>query len=142
MKKSLILILVPAMCWLSSCKNNGNNNGLSTDLIGKTPVIAFTDTVYDFGSINQGEKVSHSFKFTNAGKVDLVISAANPSCGCTVTDYPKKAIAPGDGGQVDLTFDSSGKQGKQEKIVTVVTNCVPNTKRLYIIADIQPTKTQ
>jgi hypothetical protein len=103
--------------------------------------MAFTDTTHNFGKITQGDKVSYTFKFKNTGSVGLVISSAVGSCGCTVPSYPKKSVAPGEDGQIDVTFDSSGKQGKVEKMVSLVTNCQPNTRILTIVADIQP-KTQ
>lgn len=143
MKKYLLILLLPALCWLYSCNNSSTNtNGLPTDIVGKTPVMAFTDTTHDFGQINQGEKVSYTFKFKNTGTVDLVISSATGSCGCTVPSYPKKSVPPGQEGQIDVTFDSSGKQGKVEKMVSLVTNCKPNTKILTIVADIQIPKVQ
>jgi hypothetical protein len=143
MKRLLIVMLcLPALCWFSSCNNGSDKNGISTALVGKTPTMAFTDTLHEFGTINQGEKVSYTFKFKNTGNVDLVISSATGSCGCTVPKYPKGTVKPGEDGQVDVTFDSSGKQGKVEKMVTLVTNCQPNTKVLYITADIQVPKIQ
>jgi hypothetical protein len=147
MKRVLIaLVCLPALCWLCSCNGSGDNkNGLSTSLVsvnGKLPVMVFADTTYDFGTINQGEKVSHTFKFKNTGSTDLVISSATGSCGCTVPSYPKGTVKPGEDGQVDVTFDSSGKNGKVEKMVTLVTNCQPNTKILTITADIQVPKYQ
>ena len=141
MKKLLIILVLPAMCWLYSCNNSNTNKGMSTDIVGKTPTMAFTDTTHNFGKITQGDKVSYTFKFKNTGSVGLVISSAVGSCGCTVPSYPKKSVAPGEDGQIDVTFDSSGKQGKVEKMVSLVTNCQPNTRILTIVADIQP-KTQ
>src|SRR5665213_569157 len=113
MKKLLVVMLcLPALCWFSSCNNESDkNNGISTSIVGKTPVMAFADTSHDFGTINQGEKVSYTFKFKNNGNVDLVISSAVGSCGCTVPKYPKGTGKPGEDGQIDVTFDSSGKQG-------------------------------
>ncbi|MGP8215908.1 MAG: DUF1573 domain-containing protein [Bacteroidia bacterium] len=142
-KLAVILFCLPALCWFISCNSgSGNSNGISTSLVGKVPSMVFTDTTHDFGSINQGEKVSYTFKFKNTGNVDLVISSATGSCGCTVPKYPKGTIHPGDEGQIDVTFDSSGKQGKVEKMVSLVTNCQPNTKILTITADIQVPKIQ
>jgi hypothetical protein len=90
------------------------------------PVIQFENEVYEFGQITQGEKVQHSFTFTNSGKSNLIIASASGSCGCTVPSWPKEPIAPGETGQIDVVFDSNGKQGKQNKTVTLVANTVPN----------------
>ncbi|HTA84288.1 MAG TPA: DUF1573 domain-containing protein [Bacteroidia bacterium] len=142
MKKLSIILLLPALCWLYSCNNSSNNKGLSTDIVGKTPTMVFTDTTHDFGLVYQGDHVHCTFKFKNTGTVDLVISSATGSCGCTVPSYPKKSVPPGQEGQIDVNFDSSGKLGKVEKMVSLVTNCQPNTRILTITADIQINKNQ
>jgi len=131
-----------------SCKN-GNNTSLSSDLVKnpntangvsdttKLPIFQFTEEIHDFGKIIQGEKVSYSFKFKNIGKSDLVITDARGSCGCTIADYPKTAIAPNGEGTIDVTFNSEGKRGYQNKTVTIIANTQPNTKVLTIKAQIQ-----
>jgi hypothetical protein len=151
MKKLLLLFVLPLIWW--GCQSKQGSNGISTDLVnipqsgsgssnGSLPTMIFADTNHDFGSINQGEKVSYTFKFKNSGKADLVISSAVGSCGCTVPHYPKGTIPAGDTGTVDVTFDSSGKQGKILKTVTMVTNCQPSTKIITITAEIQLPKYQ
>jgi hypothetical protein len=150
--KRLLLLLIPATLIWSCNGNNGDKSGVNSSLVsnpastngnnGKLPTMAFADTTHDFGSINQGEKVSYTFKFKNAGSSDLIISSAVGSCGCTVPHYPKGTVAAGDTGTIDVTFDSSGKQGKVLKTVSIVTNCQPNTKIITITADIQVPKYQ
>ena len=54
---------------------------------GKYPVITFKETEFDFGDIKQGEKVEHTFEFTNTGEADLLIITARASCGCTVPEF-------------------------------------------------------
>jgi hypothetical protein len=90
------------------------------------PVIAFEEEVFEFGQVSQGEKVQHSFVFTNTGKTNLIIASASGSCGCTVPSWPKEPIAPGETGTIDVVFDSNGKQGQQNKTVTLVANTLPN----------------
>ncbi len=131
-----------------SCQNGQSTSGLSTNVVnipasgggasnGNLPVIVFGDTSHDFGSMNQGEKVSWTYRFKNTGNADLIISSAVGSCGCTVPHYPKGTVHAGDTGTIDVTFDSEGKQGKVLKSVTVVTNCQPSTKILTFTANIQ-----
>ena len=103
---------------------------------GELPVFAFSEESHDFGAIVQGEKVSYSFRFVNVGKGDLVISSAAGSCGCTVPEYPKEAIPAGGSGVIKVTFDSSGKQGHQDKKVTLTANTIPNQKVLTITATV------
>src|SRR4051812_32163257 len=84
----------------------------------------FKETEHDFGGIVEGLKVSYTFTFKNTGTGDLVISSATGSCGCTVPEYPKTAVPAGATGVIKVTFDSSGKQGHQEKTVTLVANTI------------------
>ncbi|MCU0435990.1 MAG: DUF1573 domain-containing protein [Bacteroidia bacterium] len=103
---------------------------------GDKPKMKFDKEVHDFGTITQGDRVKCVFKFTNVGGSDLIISSANGSCGCTVPDYPKKPITPGQDGVINVEFNSEGKKGEVSKTVTLVTNCEPNTTVLTIKANI------
>lgn len=84
--------------------------------------ITFESTEFNFGEIRAGEKVKYKFKFKSSGKAPLVIESASPSCGCTVPDYPKQPIQPNETGEIAIEFDSAGKDGKQDKTVTVKSN--------------------
>ena len=144
MKK--IILSISAAILLATC--GSDKTGVSTDDInisatangtqnsGSLPVIQFEEETHDFGKITQGEKVSYSFKFTNTGKSNLLISSAQASCGCTVPKPPKDPLAPGATDKIDVTFDSNGKSGKFDKQITVITNCDPNTKVLKITGEI------
>src|SRR5207253_2266999 len=96
------------------------------------PIFKFEEERHDFGEIDQGEKISFAFKFKNVGKGDLVIRSANASCGCTVPEFPKDPVAPGESGVINVTFNSEGKEGIQEKTVTIISNTVPNNYILTI----------
>ena len=101
------------------------------------PVFQFEESSHDFGNIFEGEKISFAFRFKNIGKADLVIRAAQGSCGCTVPEYPKEPIKPGDGGVINVTFDSQGKEGHQEKTVTIISNTMPNNYVITIIGNVE-----
>jgi hypothetical protein len=103
---------------------------------GKYPVMTFTETEYDFGDINQGDKVEHTFEFKNTGETDLVIIDAKASCGCTVPEYTKTAIKPEETGKIKVTFNSSGKQGETVKTITVMCNTVNKSEILKIKTNI------
>lgn len=131
---------------LFSCKSDADgqfdsslvNNPASAEggASGTLPVMTFSEESHDFGDIRQGEKVSHLFTFTNTGKSDLIIGNARGSCGCTVPDYPKKPIAPGEKSEIEVSFNSSGKHGLQTKTISIVTNCKPSTKIITIKANV------
>jgi hypothetical protein len=103
---------------------------------GKYPAMTFTETEFDFGEMKQHEKVTHEFEFKNTGEADLVISDAIGSCGCTVPEYPKEAIEPGESGKIKVTFDSGSKRGMQHKTVTLTTNTEAEKEKLQIKANI------
>jgi hypothetical protein len=141
------LILSIAACKSDKKPSNVPENAINPEVLknpasasgeadANLPSFEFKEETHDFGKIVQGEKVSYDFQFKNSGKGDLVISGANGSCGCTVPEYPKEAISPGGTGTIKVTFDSGGRQGHQEKTVTLVANTVPNTKVLKISATV------
>jgi hypothetical protein len=85
-------------------------------------VMTFDEMEFNFGTIKQGDIVTHEFKFKNTGKEPLIISEAHGSCGCTVPEYPKEPIKPNGTGVIKVTFNSAGKMGAQDKTVTLSYN--------------------
>lgn len=98
------------------------------------PVIEFIQAEHDFGKVIQGEVVSYSFKFKNTGNADLVIANVSASCGCTASDYPRTPVKPGEEGIIEVSFNSSGKQGFQNKDLTIAANTQPSNTTLTIKA--------
>ncbi|HMG92127.1 MAG TPA: DUF1573 domain-containing protein [Chryseolinea sp.] len=87
------------------------------------PVITFEKKVHDFGDMSQGDKVEETFKFTNTGNEPLIITNVQVTCGCTTPKgWPRDPIAPGGKGELTVAFNSAGKMGRQNKVVTVVSN--------------------
>jgi len=143
---TVLSILCPLILLFSlpGCKNgnissdvilNPNTANGKTDL-SQLPAFKFDEVVHDFGKVVQGEAVSYSFKFTNTGKTDLLISDVSTSCGCTVPSYPKNPIRPSQQGVIKVSFNSTGKHGFQEKNIVVVANTQPNTYILKIKAEV------
>ncbi len=134
------------LCLLASCGHRGDK--LPTDVVnipstsgegvdqGELPDMKFEEEVFDMGTITQGEKRTHDFKFKNTGEKELVIANAYADCGCTVAEVPKEPIKPGDENVIRVTFDSNGKSGIINKTVTVMTNCIPNKRMIKIKASI------
>lgn len=100
--------------------------------------MSFEGETHDFGDINEGDKVKHIFKFTNTGAEPLIINSAKGSCGCTVPEWPKEPIPPGQAGEILVEFNSKGKKNKQTKTVTINANTDPNPTRLTIKANVAP----
>ncbi|MBU0764351.1 MAG: DUF1573 domain-containing protein [Bacteroidetes bacterium] len=114
---------------------------LTPEELANAPKAEFENTVFDFGTIKQGESVSHEFKFKNTGKSDLIIRKTKASCGCTAIAPSDDIIKPGVSSSVKATFNSRGKKGKQNKTITVITNDPHEdgknaTTTLYIRGDV------
>ena len=99
-----------------------------------TAEIKFNETSHDFGSFPENApKVTCKFKFTNTGDGPLVIHQAIASCGCTVPQYPKEPIKPGESGEITVTYNGAGKfPGHFRKSITLRTNAKQEVVRLYV----------
>jgi hypothetical protein len=106
-----------------------SDNSVDTVNVAK---MTFEEEVYDFGEVNQGDVVEHVFKFTNTGKIPLLISTARSTCGCTVPEWPKELIDPGEGGEIKVKFDTRGKANDQQKPVTIRANTYPMTNKVML----------
>ncbi len=149
MRKVVIVLAGSMIMGLTACNDNAASKiknesteqaSASVEMVTDqgTAVFAFADEAHDFGEINEGEKAEYDFAFTNTGDAPLIISNAKGSCGCTVPQWPREPIAPGETGMIHVVFDSTGKPGQQTKQVTLNANTVPNTKVLSISAQVQP----
>ena len=105
---------------------------------GPLPAFKFERLEYDFGQIKEGEKVVYTYKFTNTGEAPLIVNSVQPSCGCTAPDWSKEPIPVGGTGFVKVEFDSNGKQGIQNKVVTVNANTWPKSLVLRFKAQVNP----
>ena len=111
--------------------------GASTLLIAAEPeaTIEWKFTTHDFGKVSMNESVTVEFEFSNPGLMPLIINSVKPSCGCTVADYPKEPIAPGDSGKITVKYKGS-TPGYFSKSITVTTNATESTTRLYIKGEV------
>lgn len=83
-------------------------------------VLQFDTETLDFGRIAEVEgPVTHSFRFTNAGDGPLRLVQVSAACGCTTPEWTEDVVEPGDGGEVVVTYDPSGRPGDFEKAVFV-----------------------
>lgn len=98
-------------------------------------VIKFTKESHDFGKVPQGTPVTYTFEFTNTGTDPVVISNAQPSCGCTTPDWTKSAVMPGQKGFVKATYNAAS-MGSFNKNVTVVSNAERSSIPLNLTGEV------
>ena len=124
MKKIVIMTLM-LMC------------GLTVALAQKPPEIKFDKLIHNFGTFSEKNPVvSYTFTFTNVGEKELIINQAVATCSCTVPEYTKTPIQPGEKGEIKVTYNGTGKfPGHFKKSITVRTNGAVEMTRLYIEGD-------
>jgi hypothetical protein len=161
MKKELILLYL--VCLIMSCNSSEEiskeipssdevermdhisnssliNNPITADdaiSVENAAKIEFEEEVFDFGDITEGDIVEHVFKFRNSGKNPLIINHAKGSCGCTVPEWPREPIIAGGEGEIKVKFNSKGKQGEQDKTITVAANTIPNKTTIRIVGGVE-----
>jgi hypothetical protein len=159
--KKLVFVLGSALLVFASCSSSSTNN--TTEVIPSQPApvvipkkapepgsgeesisrpktkMKFKKMVHDFGRMKEGEKREYDFAFTNTGKEDLYIEDCKGSCGCTVPEWPKEPIKPGQSATINVKFDSDKKEKDQEKSVTITANTEPEiTTVIKIKAYVEP----
>lgn len=146
-----LFCLIGISLFLFSCDKNVENEQKqtaptsdSTALANEVPAdtanmakFKFEESEFDFGDLKEGDVAMHVFKFTNVGKTELVISDARGSCGCTIPSYPKEPIAPGEGGEIEVRFNSKNKAGTNQKFVSIVANTYPEVTTISIKANVE-----
>ena len=119
---SIMMILVSFGCQNASDKIKDNKTtkvaqnepkandiGINAQIIDNSGEAAFeftndSGTVWDFGTIQQGDTPEFTFTFRNTGNEPMIIANAKGSCGCTVPQWPKEPIAPGEIGEINVKF--------------------------------------
>jgi hypothetical protein len=96
--------------------------------------IKFDKLTHDFGTFSEASPVvSCTFTYTNTGDKPLIINQAVASCGCTVPEYTKEPLEPGQKGTIKVVYNGTGKfPGHFKKSITVRTNGKVEMTRLYI----------
>ncbi len=104
--------------------------------------IKFDKLTHNFGTFSEkNARVNCVFTFVNDGDEPLVINQAIASCGCTVPEYTKTPIQPGEKGEIKVTYNGAGKfPGHFKKSITVRTNGAVEMTRLYIEGDMTEDK--
>ena len=115
MKKVLFITLA----FVLSLQLNAQDKAVNTN--PNAPIISFDSAVVDYGEIVKGSDGVKYFNFTNGGKEPLIISNVRSSCGCTVPEYPKTPIGPGQESKIKIKYNTN-RIGPFRKTVTIFSN--------------------
>ena len=99
--------------------------------------VSFKDSILHKGKMKEGEILNVEFEFTNTGTEILIIKNVTASCGCTIPEKPEEPIAPGNTGKIKATFDSRGRAGMNQKVITVVANTKETIHTLIFDVDVE-----
>jgi hypothetical protein len=112
---------------------------LTINLIGqeKLAEIKFTETIIDYGIIENGEDGNRIFLFENTGNSPLVFTRIFSSCGCTIPKKPEKPILPGETGEIQVSYDTK-RTGIFQKAITVRSNAKTANVILRIKGEVLP----
>ncbi len=108
------------------------------------PRIVCDEPNYDFGERNNTEFVEHDYPIRNAGTLSLEIRSVRASCGCTAVKPSQEVIPPGGEASIRARLDLRGRNGLQQKTITVESND-PDTPTLALSLKgtaIQPVRAQ
>lgn len=127
MKNSFYALGIVLVGLLAACGSNQDKAATVSGMSDKMPKIKFEANVkdVDFGTITEGDTVQRDFKFANAGEFPLIINNVSTSCGCTVPQWPRDPIGPGETSSILVKFNSRGKMGPQAKTISIYANTDP-----------------
>ncbi len=90
------------------------------------PMMTLQDTLFEFGTVNEGDVIQHDFHFTNTGTAPLLITEAKSTCGCTIPEWPHEVISPDSSAVISVKFNTLHRTGSQLKEVTIFANTYPS----------------
>jgi len=96
---------------------SGNANAQTTP----GPKLTYATSVVDYGEVEYAGNGERTWKFRNDGNQPLMITHAKGSCGCTIPEYPKEPIMPGQEGLIRIKYDTK-RSGPIARTVSLTTN--------------------
>lgn len=123
MKQTFFSIVLLFLFSIAKAQNNNPN----------APVFKFNEEVHEFGNIAEGPEAQIDFIFTNVGKEPLIIMQCNASCGCTIPDWPKEPILPGQKGTIKVKYTTKDRVGSFNKTIFIRSNAKSDKERFEII---------
>lgn len=141
MKKLLLILAILSIgVEVSFAQKNAANDSSVSVGTADTAKIKFERKTHDFGTIEEGTRAKTVFRYTNTGKVPLVLSKVKPACGCTTPSWSREPLAPGESAEITAVFNSTSKNGTFHKSITVTSNA--GVTVLYIKGNVKKKEVQ
>lgn len=105
------------------------------------PQMTFDQTTQELGTMLWHTPRTATFKLTNKGTADLLITEVRTDCGCTDVDYTRTSISPGATGEIRATYDAE-MLGHFTKGLAVYTNLSEKPTYLTIMGQVSMTQTE
>jgi hypothetical protein len=158
-----VLLALLAVVMITACQSGNNDvrDAAREDISAATPqnniqsavqtpdvptgpltTMTFAEDRFNFGTVVEGEKVSHTYTFTNTGKEPLILSNARGSCGCTVPKWPRQPIQPGASSDIVVEFNTKNKVGPRSQKVTITSNTNPPESFIYLDGQVEKGATE
>lgn len=134
MKKILLTLALAAAC--SSMVTAQNAEKVDEN----APEITFTSTEFDYGVVAPNSDGTRKFEFTNTGKQPLILSNVSASCGCTVVEWAKDPVKPGEKGTITVKYNTA-IVGTFQKSIRVFSNAKTSPVMLIIKGEVKPNET-
>jgi hypothetical protein len=111
---------------------------LSPDERTKAAVFKLESYSVDMGTIKPGIVANRTISYRNSGKKPLVIRHMQGNCTCLTIKPAAKNLQPGEVAQLQFSFDPAGREGLQNKAITIYsTDPVNPVQRLMVTAMIK-----
>jgi len=104
----------------------------------QTGSFSFAEETHDYGIVPEGPLAECDFVFTNIGKAPIIISRAVGSCGCTVPEWTREPVKPGETGKMHVKYTTAGHPGLISKEITVFSNAQQPIMVLHIRGTVVP----
>jgi Protein of unknown function (DUF1573) len=126
-----LVVLIGLFVMISACKDSNE-----AVVVGNKTTME-VEPMFDAGKVLKGEVITAKFTVKNTGKHPLVIGEVKGSCSCTVAEYPKDPISPGDAIDI-LAYVDTKKTGLGliNKSVRIVANTDPSITKVVVRADV------
>ena len=131
-KSAIVLAIITAI--LIACSDTTKDHTAT-----KGEEIFFKEILHDYGEIEEDSNGSYSFTFRNTGEEPIIVNRVRSTCGCTIPEWPKRPIEPGESGAIAVKYNTS-QRGSFLKTIYVYSTAANSPVKLQIKGKVIPTE--